>query len=211
MLSRIWPGQEEIFFENDLVSVWCRSEIDGRPMTDEEIISECLLLVDGGAETTRTVIADTVWILCAHPDQMALLRADPGLLRGPAIEEFIRYTTPILNMARRVTVDHEFRGQQLREGDQVLLMYSSANRDPEVFEEPDRFDLTRRHNNHVAFGFGTHFCLGASLARLEIRVMFEELLQRWSHVELVDGDPPVRVPGAFVRGIERLPVRFTVA
>lgn len=193
-----------------MVATWCSSEVDGQPMTDEQVISECLLLVDGGAETTRTVISDTVWNLCLHPDQLALLRDDPSLLAGTAVEEFIRYTTPVLNMSRKVTEDHELHGRHLRAGDWVLLMYSSANRDETVFDDPDRFDLTRQHNNHVSFGFGTHFCLGSSLARLEIRVMFEEILERWSSFSLLDDDPPRRVPGAFVRGIERLPVRFTV-
>ena len=193
-----------------MVATWCSRLVDGEPMTDEQVISECLLLVDGGAETTRTVIADTVWNLCNHPDQLSLLRGDPSLLGTTAVEEFIRYTTPVLNMSRKVTEDHELHGQQLKAGDWVLLMYSSANRDETVFDDPDRFDLTRQHNNHVSFGFGTHFCLGSSLARLEIRVMFEELLERWSSFALVEEDQPQRVPGAFVRGIGRLPVRFTV-
>ena len=182
----------------DMVSHWCQATVDGRPMTDEEIISECLLAVDGGAETTRTVIAQTVWDLLEHPDQYALLRADPGLLRTTAIEEFIRWVTPILNMARVVTEDHELLGRDLRTGDRVLLMYSSANRDPEFFDDPERYDLRRRHNHHVAFGFGTHFCLGASLARLETRI---------PELALVDGRPPRRIPGAFVRGVESVPVR----
>jgi cytochrome P450 family 142 subfamily A polypeptide 1 len=193
---------------DDLVSHWIASEVEGRPMTDDEIIAECLLLVDGGAETTRTVIAQTIWDLAERPDQLRLLREDPSLLRTTAVEEFIRWVTPILNMARVVTEDHELHGRQLRAGQQVLLMYSSANRDPEVFDEPGRYDVTRTHNHHVAFGFGTHFCLGASLARLEIRVLFEELIGRYGTFELIDGDPPRRIPGAFVRGVERVPVRF---
>ena len=194
--------------QDDLVSVWCHTEVDGRLMTDDEIVAECLLVVDGGAETTRTVIASTVWDLCLHPEQMAALVAEPSLLDTGAVEEFIRYTTPILNMARVVTVDHELHGQSLVAGQQLLLMYSSANRDPSVFERPDDFDVRRSHNHHVSFGFGSHFCLGASLARLELRIVFDELIRRITNVALVDGDAPSRVPGAFVRGVARVPVTF---
>jgi len=193
---------------DDLVSVWCHTEVDGRLMTDEEIVAECLLVVDGGAETTRTVIASTAWDLCTFPEQWAALEAEPSLLETGAVEEFIRYTTPILNMARVVTRDHEFRGQALSEGQQVLLMYSSANRDPDVFDRPDEFDVRRSHNHHVSFGFGSHFCLGASLARLELKVVFAELLARITNLELVPAEPPTRIPGAFVRGVERVPITF---
>ncbi|HKY16315.1 MAG TPA: cytochrome P450 [Microthrixaceae bacterium] len=195
--------------QHDMVSHWCNSEVDGHAMTDEEIISECLLVVDGGAETTRTVIASTVWDLIEHPDQRQILLDDPAVLRDTAVEEFIRWVTPILNMSRVVTEAHELGGHQLEVGDRMLLMYSSANRDETVFDDPDVYDVRRRHNHHVAFGFGTHFCLGASLARLEIRVMFEELLRRLPDMRLVEGQPPARVPGAFVRGIESVPVEFT--
>ena len=194
---------------HDLVSHWCQSGVDGRPMTDDEIIAECLLLVDGGAETTRTVIAQTVWDLIEHSEQRQVLLDDPSIIRTSAVEEFIRWVTPILNMARLVTEDHVLHGRELHSGDQLLLMYSSANRDPEVFDDPERYDVRRPANQHVAFGFGTHFCLGASLARLEIRVMFEELLRRLPDMRLVAGEPPARVPGAFVRGVERVPVEFT--
>lgn len=194
---------------DDMVSHWCRSEVDGVPMTDEQIIGECLLVVDGGAETTRTVIASTVWDLIEHPDQRQILIDDPSVIGDTAVEEFIRWVTPILNMARLVTEDHELGGLQLRAGDRMLLMYSSANRDETVFDRPDDYDVRRRHNHHVAFGFGSHFCLGASLARLEIRVMFEELLRRLPDLRLVEGRPPTRVPGAFVRGVGTLPVEFT--
>jgi len=189
---------------DDMVSVWCHTDIDGEPMSDDVIISECLLLVDGGAETTRTVIASTMWDLLEHPDQLARLRADPSLLGTTAVEEFIRWVTPILNMARLVTEDHELHGQQLRAGDQLLLMYSSANRDPDVFADPDTYDVGRADNHHVAFGFGTHFCLGSSLARLEIKVFFEEFLRRVDSFGLTPGTAPNRIPGAFVRGVENL-------
>ena len=189
---------------DDMVSVWCHTEIDGEPMSDDVIISECLLLVDGGAETTRTVIASTLWDLIEHPDQAQRLRTDPSMIGGSAVEEFIRWVTPILNMARLVTEDHELHGQQLHAGDQLVLMYSSANRDEEVFDAPDTYDVGRAHNNHIAFGFGTHFCLGSSLARLEIKLFFEEFLRRVQSFEITPGTTPNRVPGAFVRGVENL-------
>lgn len=189
---------------DDMVSLWAHTEIDGVPMSDEMIISECLLLVDGGAETTRTVIASTLWDLLEHPDQLKRLRSEPELLAGGAIEEFLRWVSPILNMARVVVEDHELHGQTLRAGDQLVLMYSSANRDPEVFDDPDRYDLARAHNNHVAFGFGSHFCLGSSLARLELRIFFEEFLARVSDYSFTAGTQPNHIPGAFVRGVENL-------
>ncbi|HSO96872.1 MAG TPA: cytochrome P450, partial [Acidimicrobiia bacterium] len=174
---------------DDLLSVWAHSEVefpDGtkRPLTDDEIVHEALLLLDGGAETTRTVIGTMVVELTRHPDEHARLVADPSLLAQTGVEEFIRWVTPILNMRRTATEDHELHGQSIAAGDELLLMYSSANRDERVFDGPDRLDVTRPHNHHVAFGFGTHFGLGASLARLEIRVMFEELVRRLHDLRL---------------------------
>ena len=194
--------------QDDMVSVWCNTEIDGVAMTDDEIISECLLLVDGGAETTRTVIAATMWDLAEHPDQLDRLVADPSLVAASAVEEFIRWVTPILNMARLVTEDHELHGEQLRAGDRLLLMYSSANRDPEAFADPERYDVGRSANQHIAFGFGTHFCLGSSLARLELKVMFEELVTRIPGWRLQPATTPNRIPGAFVRGVENVFVEW---
>ncbi len=194
---------------DDLISLWCHKEVDGQPMTDGEIVSEALLLLDGGAETTRTVIGSTVLALIEHPDQHRTLRENPDLLGDTAVEEFIRWVTPILNMRRTATEDHEVHGQTITAGDQLLLMYASANRDPAAFAEPERFDVTRRHNLHVAFGFGTHFCLGASLARLEIRVMFEEVLRRMPDVRLAPWADPRRQPSAFACGLKDLRVEFT--
>src|SRR5215471_14591764 len=152
---------------DDLVSAWIHGSVAGEPMDIPEIIQEGLLLLDGGAETTRSVIGQTVWNLARFPDQREKLLADPSAIRTTAVEEFIRYATPILNMRRTVTADHDLRGQHLHEGDQVLLMYGAANTDDREFDEPERFNVTRQHNPHAAFGYGTHFCLGANLARLE--------------------------------------------
>ena len=125
------------------------------------------------------------------------------------VEELLRYVSPIKNMARTVTRDLEMRGQQLHEGDQVMLFYPSANRDESVFADPDRLDVTRDPNPHLAFGFGPHFCLGASLARLELKVMFTEVLRRLPDLELATTDPLPFRPSNFISGPEAMPVRFT--
>jgi cytochrome P450 family 142 subfamily A polypeptide 1 len=191
---------------DDLVSAWIHGNVDGQPLDTAEIIQEGLLLLDGGAETTRSVIGQTVWNLARFPDQREILRADLSILRTTAVEEFIRFATPILNMRRTVMADHELHGQQLRAGDQVLLMYGAANTDEREFDDPLRFDVTRRRGSHVAFGFGTHFCLGANLARLELRVMFEELLRRLPGFTLVPGHAPEFAPGYFTRTLKELRV-----
>ncbi len=194
---------------DDLISKWIDAEIDGRPWTDAEILAECLLLLDGGAETTRTVLGSTIRELALQPDQRQKLIDDPSLLAGSAVEEFIRWVSPVLNMRRTVTESHELHGQRLEAGDEVLLMYASANRDERVFDDPDVFDVTRPVNHHVAFGFGTHFCLGASLARLEIRVMFEELLKRMPDWQLAPGAEPKILAATFARAYDEVPIVFT--
>jgi cytochrome P450 family 142 subfamily A polypeptide 1 len=195
--------------QDDLISLWTTTEVDGRLWNDGEIMSECLLLLDGGAETTRTVIGSIIRELALQPEQRQILLDRPEVLGDTAVEEFIRWVTPILNMRRTVTRDHTFRGKDLKEGDQVLLMYASANRDERAFDEPDRFDVTRAHNHHVAFGFGTHFCLGSSLARIEIRVMFEELLRRIPDWRLVPGTEPKVLGATFTRAYDEVHIEFT--
>ena len=193
---------------DDLMSIWANATLDGEPMGIEEALNEAILLVDGGAETTRSTIGQTVLALCQFPQERAKLIEQSELLRT-AVEEFIRWASPILNMRRTVTADHELHGEHLRAGEQVLLMYPSANRDERVFESPDSFDVTRKHNHHVAFGFGTHFCLGANLARLELRVLFEELLRRLPDFRLAPGFEPEFVPGFFTRTLKELQIVFT--
>ena len=194
---------------DDVMSVWTTAEIDGRPLTLEEVIPDCLLLLDGGAETTRTVIARTILNLIANPDQWTRLR--DGADSTIATEEFIRYVTPVNNMCRVATRDVDLGGETIRAGQQAVLMYPSANRDPAHFADPERFDITRHPNPHLAFGFGTHFCLGASLARLEIRVFFEELRKRVTGMRLVPGTAPVDMPNAFVYGLTSAHVAFDLA
>jgi len=191
---------------DDVISHYTTAEIDGCPMDEAMVISDALLLLDGGAETTRTVIAHTILNLFQNPAELEKLRN--GADMTVAVEEFIRYVTPVHNMCRVAKVDAEVAGVTIPAGNQVVLMYSSANRDETQFVEPERFDVTRNPNNHIAFGFGTHFCLGASLARLEIRVFFEELLRRTSGWKVVEGTEPVWTPNAFVRGIESAQVQF---
>ncbi|GAA3441015.1 cytochrome P450 [Planomonospora venezuelensis] len=186
---------------DDLTSIWA-----GRPgYDDEHLASEALLLLDGGAETTRTVIATAIDALIRHPDQWALLREDPALI-GNAVEEFVRWTTPVLNMCRAATRDTVLAGQKISEGRQVLMMYGSANRDPAVFTDPDTFDVTRTPGGHIAFGLGTHFCLGAALARLELRIFFEEFVRRVGSASWADDRGPRILPNAFVRGVTSFPV-----
>jgi cytochrome P450 family 142 subfamily A polypeptide 1 len=189
---------------DDLISRWAHT--DG--WDTGRVLDETILVLDGGAETTRTVIGSMIRELARQPDQRARLLADPDLLGTTAVEEFIRWVSPILNMRRTATEDHELHGQRVRDGDQLLLLYGAANRDPRRFTDPDVLDVGREQNHHVAFGFGTHFCLGAWLARLEIRVMFEELLRRIPDWELVDPDEPQVVPAVFARAYDRIRIRF---
>lgn len=191
---------------DDVMSVWTTARIDGEPVGPGDVASDCLLLLDGGAETTRTVIARTFLYLIEHPEQWDLLRAGADL--AVATEEFIRYATPIHNMCRVAVGDQRIGDTVIPDGHQVVLMYGSANRDPAVFAEPERFDVTRTPNDHITFGFGTHFCLGAPLARLEIRVFFEELLARVRELRPVPGSAVVQMPNAFVYGIREAHVEL---
>jgi len=190
---------------DDVMTVWTQAEVPGHQFGVDEVISDSLLLLDGGAETTRTVIARIIIELARRPEQWQALRDGADLT--VAIEEFIRWVTPIHNMCRVATVDAEIGGKTIRAGDQLVLMYSSANRDPAYFDAPEEFDVTRNPNHHIAFGFGTHFCLGASLARLEIRLMFEELVKRVSSFRLVP-DSIVEMPNSFVYGLSAAQVEF---
>lgn len=191
--------------QDDLISIWTHTE----GWDDKRVLEETLLLLDGGAETTRTVIGSIIRELALRPDQRDLLIERPELLKDTAVEEFIRWVSPLSNMRRTAVVDREMHGQTIKAGDQVLLLYGSANRDPREFDNPDVFDVTRQHNRHIAFGFGTHVCLGAHLARLEIRVMFEELLRRMPHWELVDPDEPKILPATFARAYDRIRIRWS--
>ena len=190
---------------DDVMTAWTTATIDGRPLTTDEVASDCLLILDGGAETTRTVIARTLLNLYANPDQWALLKQ--GVDMTVATEEFIRFVSPVNNMCRVARRDYDLHGTTIPAGHQVVLMYPSGNRDEKHFVDPERFDVTRNPNNHIAFGFGTHFCLGAALARLEIRTFFEELVRRVKEVRVVDGSV-VDLPNAFVFGLAEAKVEL---
>ena len=194
---------------DDLMSVLVHAEVDGDRLDHQALIDESLLILIGGDETTRHVISGGAYqLLLDGRREWERLVVNPTLLTQ-GIEEMLRWVSPIKNMNRTATRDVELRGQQIREGDNVLLLYPSANRDEDVFEDPFRFDVSRAPNDHVAFGFGTHFCLGNSLARLELKVMFEELLRRLPDLHLVSEDEPAYRAANFVSGYESMPVRFT--
>ncbi len=190
---------------DDVMSVWTSAELPDAEFGLDEVISDALLLLDGGAETTRTVIARGTVALAEAPEQWAALRDGADL--STAVEELIRWVTPIHNMCRTAVADVELGGATVRAGDQVVLCYASANRDETYFPDGDRFDVTRTPNHHLSFGFGTHFCLGASLARLEIRLYLEELLARVSELRVVPGSF-VDMPNAFVNGVRRVEVEM---
>jgi cytochrome P450 family 142 subfamily A polypeptide 1 len=192
----------------DLVSVLCHAEIDGDRLDDESLVQETLLILIGGDETTRHVISGGMLALIEHPEQRAVMTAYPEGMEV-AVEELLRWVSPIKNMSRTVARDLEFRGQHFREGDQLMLFYPSANRDDAVFDDPYRFDVRRTPNPQIAFGFGPHFCLGASLARLELQVMFSRLLSRLPDLELATTDPLPYRASNFIVGPEAMPVRFT--
>ena len=195
---------------DDLLSVLVHAEVDGDRLDADALCHESLLILVGGDETTRHVISGGMYQLFVNPDQRQKLADDPSLLTT-GVEEMLRWVSPIKNMARTVTRDVEFHGQELHEGDEVLLLYPSANRDAEVFADPMRFDVERAPNEHVAFGFGSHFCLGNSLARLELIVLFEELLRRLPDIQMADAsltEPAYRLAN-FISGYESMPVVFT--
>jgi cytochrome P450 family 142 subfamily A polypeptide 1 len=193
---------------DDLMSVLVHAEVDGDRLDDDEVLHESLLILIGGDETTRHVISGGMYQLLVNPSARAGLVADPSLL-PTAVEEMLRWVSPIRNMARTATRDVKIGSQTVAEGDKLLLLYPSANRDEDVFPDPFRFDIARTPNDHVAFGFGTHFCLGASLARLELTCMVDHLLRRLPDLEVAQDTEPAARPANFVSGYEHLRVTFT--
>ncbi|HLH84456.1 MAG TPA: cytochrome P450 [Trebonia sp.] len=191
----------------DLVSALVTANIDGEQLTSAELASFFILLVVAGNETTRTALSHALLLLTEFPEQRALLLADLEGRLGGAVEEIVRYASPVLFMRRTLTRDYTMNGQDYRAGDKVALFYYSANRDEAVFTDPGRFDITRSPNPHVGFGApGPHFCLGAHLARRELAVMLRELLTR---VPDITAGEPDRLLSSFVNGIKRLPCQFT--
>ncbi|OKH71458.1 cytochrome P450 [Mycobacterium sp. SWH-M1] len=193
---------------DDLFSVLVNAEVEGQRMSDDEIVFETLLILIGGDETTRHTLSGGTEQLLRHQDQWQRLCADLELLPG-AIEETLRWTSPVKNMCRTLTADTEFHGTALSAGEKIMLMFESANFDESVFDDPHTFRIDRNPNSHLAFGFGTHFCLGNQLARLELKIMMSKVLTRLPDLRLADeGMLPLRAAN-FVSGLESMPVVFT--
>jgi cytochrome P450 len=193
---------------NDLVSVVANSVIDGEPISDLDAMGYYVTVAFAGHDTTSSSTAGGLWALCEHPDQFALVKAEPERIAA-LVEESIRWTSPVHQFVRRAAADREVRGQTVRRGDWVALCFPSGNRDEEVFEDPFRFRVDRNTNRHIAFGYGAHMCLGMHLARLEMRIFFEELLPRLKSVELAG--TPRRTVTNFVGGPKSVPIRYEIA
>jgi cholest-4-en-3-one 26-monooxygenase len=196
--------------KDDLISVLIEAEVDGEQLTQMQIDLFFLLLQNAGSETTRNLISTGTLALTQYPDQLRKLRTDLSLMPS-AIEELLRYVTPVMQFTRTAMEDTEISGQAIAAGERVALFYASANRDDTAFDGPDRVDVAREPNDHVAFGAGgPHFCLGASLARLEAKIMFEAIVTRFEDLE-ADGDPDEmpRVFSNLIDGYARLPVRWS--
>ena len=191
-----------------MFSILANAEVDGHRMSDDEIVFETLLILIGGDETTRHTLSGGTDQLLRHPEQWERLVADSELVPG-AVEEMLRWTSPVKNMARTVMRDNEFHGTELRKGEKMLLLFESANFDESTFGDPENFRIDRTPNSHVAFGFGTHFCLGNQLARLELATMLRTILRRLPDLRLADDAPLPLRPANFVSGPERMPVVFT--
>ena len=193
---------------DDLISVIANAQVDGKPLAAIELLSYCFLLVIAGNETTRNAMSGGMLAFLDAPDQWRKLVKDPGLV-DPAIEEIVRWTTPVNQLARTAARDVEIRGQTIRQGQSVCLFYGSGNRDEQLFDDPFQFRIDRRPNEHLAFGRGEHSCLGAHLARLELRCLLEQIRERLESIETAG--PALRVRSSFVGGIKRAPIRWKLA
>jgi cytochrome P450 len=194
---------------DDLLGLMLRAEHEGESLSEEEVVSNCVLLLFAGHETTTNLLGNGLFHLLRHPEQEARLRADPGLVPS-AVEEFLRFDGPVPATIKVAGEDVEWHGREIRRGQMVLPLMSSANRDPRQFEAPDALDVGRLANRHLAFGFGIHFCLGAPLARLEAQLAFRALLRRFRGLALAGGEPRWK-PMLFLRGLESLPLTWDAA
>jgi cholest-4-en-3-one 26-monooxygenase len=202
--GRLWERAHQ-HPADDLATALINAEVEEHRLTETEFNFFFLLLIIAGNETTRTVTTNGMLALVDHPAQLQDLRDDMSLLPS-AVEEILRYAPAVHSFRRTATTDVELRGQHIRENDKLMLWYPSANRDEEVFTEPDRFDIRRNPNEHLAFGIGEHFCLGANLARLELNEIFRGLLLRLHDVELAA--PPRRLRSTFINGVKEMRIRF---
>jgi cytochrome P450 len=192
---------------DDIATSLLQAEVDGRRLTDLDFNTFFMLLINAGGDTTRNLVAGGMCVLMDHPEERAKLEADPTLL-PTAVEELLRYVSPVIAFLRTAAKDTELRGVPVQKGDRVAMFYPSANRDEAHFADPDRFDVTRKPNPHIAFGGGgMHFCLGANLARVEAAALVPEVLSRMKNLELAG--PVERMPSTLINGIHSMPVRFT--
>ncbi|QXC59973.1 cytochrome P450 [Aquihabitans sp. G128] len=213
----IIPDLFDFFFElveekraapgEDLASVLANGEIDGQPLPHVELLSYFVLVATAGHDTTRNALSGGLQALIDHPEELAKLRADPSLAKSAA-DELVRWTSPVIHFIRTATADTELGGKQIRAGDNLCLYYPSANRDEAVFDDPFAFRVDRDPNPHLGFGVGEHFCLGASLARMELRTFLEAFASRIGSVELAG--EPLRTHASFVGGYKHLPIRWTL-
>lgn len=192
---------------DDVASVIANATINGELISEYEALSYYVIVATAGHDTTSSTVAGGLLALMQNPEQFAKLRANPALLPG-AIDEMIRWTTPVKHFFRTATVDYELRGKKIKAGDSLLMCYWSANRDEDVFDDPFSFRIDRTPNKHLAFGYGAHLCLGQHLAKMEIRALYEELLSRFDHIELT-GEPSF-VEATFVSGLKHLPIRYSM-
>lgn len=197
---RAHPGE-------DLATVIANGKVNGCPLGDLETASYYIIVATAGHDTTSSSIAGGLRALIENPGELKKLKENPALL-STAVDEMIRWTTPVQHFMRTATEDYELRGREIKKGDALQLLYISGNRDEEAFPEPFKFKVDREPNRHVAFGYGVHVCLGQHLAKMEIRAFFSELLKRLDHIELA-GDPK-RVQALFVSGLKSLPVRYKI-
>jgi cholest-4-en-3-one 26-monooxygenase len=191
---------------DDLASALVNAELDGRHLTPEEFNFFFLLLLIAGNETTRTVTTNGMISLLDNPDQLDLLKKDISLL-DPAVEEILRYSPAVHSFRRTAMEKVEVRGREIDEGSKLILWYPAANRDEEVFDDPNRFDIRRTPNDHVAFGYGEHYCLGANLARMELQEIFREVVTRIDGLERAA--EPRRLRSNFINGVKEMQVSFT--
>lgn len=192
---------------DDVASVIANATIGGEPIAEFEALSYYVIIATAGHDTTSSTTAGGLLALLQNPEEFARLRRNPELLGG-AIDEMLRWVSPVKHFFRTATQDYELRGRKIRAGDNLLMCYWSANRDEEVFEAPYSFRIERSPNRHLAFGYGAHLCLGQHLAKMEIRALFRELLARLDHIELAG--EPAWVEANFVSGLKRLPVRYSL-
>jgi cytochrome P450 len=192
---------------DDLVSAVLHSKIDGEMLPPQNIAAYFNLIVIAGNETTRNATSGGLLALIENPGELEKLRRDPSLIKT-AVEEIVRWTTPVIQFCRTTTEDVELRGQKIRKGEAFCLFYPSANRDEDVFDDPFAFRVDRDPNPHLAFGIGEHFCLGANAARLEMQIMFRHLIERLGHVELAG--PVERLRSSFLGGVKHMPIRYSL-